>query len=123
MGAVSVRHLTLLGSVTVLAACASSSPDRTSIRLGMTKDELTAVLGTPMDVRDPVVNQRGQTEEVWQYYLAPEVETGLDVAKEVLTTGVGFFDDPTEGHRYLFVFIEDRLERWGPDNQAPRRDP
>ena len=123
MGAVAVRHLILLGAATVLAACKSTSPEQTGIRLGLTKQEVTAKFGDPAEVRDPVMNGRGQMEEVWLYYLTPDVETGRDVAAGVLTSGVGFFDDPTEGHRYLFVFIENRLDRWGPDGRAPRRIP
>jgi hypothetical protein len=102
----------------------------TGIRLGMTQAELTQEIGKPASVRPPMENKHGQTEVVVEYTMKGNVPgSGTAVAKEVLTSGSGFFDDPTEPLRYLFHFIDDRLARWGPDTAAakpmeePAKDP
>ena len=98
----------------VAAACTSTAPKPGKVRVGMTKDELVATLGEPLEQSGPAANPNGRTEEVWQYVLKSEVVSGRDVTKGVLTSGVDFFDDPTTGRRYQFVFVDDQLARWGP---------
>jgi hypothetical protein len=101
--------------VLLAAACASGPPQPGKIRVGMTKAELVATLGDPVEQRAPTADQHGRTEELWYFVLKPEVASGREVTRGVLTSGVGFFDDPTKGHRYEFVFVDDHLARWGPD--------
>ncbi|MHC4514682.1 MAG: hypothetical protein ACYS5W_13385 [Planctomycetota bacterium] len=101
----------------LLAGCASAPKQKTTgIRLGMTQDELAQEWGKPSRVRPPVVNKHGQTEVVVEYTRKRHMPgSGTEVAKEVLRSGSGLFDNPTEKQRYLFHFIDDRLARWGPD--------
>ena len=100
-----------------MAGCASAPKKKmTGIRLGMTQAELAEEIGKPASVRPPVQNKHGQTEVVVEYTMKGTVPgSGTAVAKEVLTSGSGLFDDPTESKRYLFHFVDDRLARWGPD--------
>src|SRR5262245_26040259 len=107
------RRMKLWVALALAAACETTPPPQPSrIRVGMTKPELLATLGAPVEKGGPVANRRGRMEEVWLYALAPEVATGRDVAAGVLTSGVGFFDDPTAARRYRFVFVDDRLASW-----------
>ena len=115
-----MRHLALLWTVGALVAgCQSSPPNVTGIRLGMTVDELVAEIGRPASIRERVENEDGEMVEVWQYRLDRGAETGGEVATGVLTSGMGFFDDPTDDH-YLFRFIDGRLVSWGPDTEIPQ---
>ncbi len=114
-----------------MAGCASAPKKKmTGIRLGMTQEELAQEIGKPASVRPPVVNKHDQTEVVVEYTMKGNVPgSGTAIAKGVLTSGSGFFDDPTEERRYLFHFIDNRLARWGPDTSAakpmeePAKDP
>ena len=102
-------------ALALAGACQSTpAPEPSRIRVGMTKPELLATLGNPVEQGAPAANERGRLEEVWLYDLAPDVATGRDVAAGVLTSGVGFFDDPTAARRYRFVFVDDRLASWAP---------
>jgi hypothetical protein len=107
----------LAGLCAALAAagCQSVRPEPQAIRVGMTKAEVLASLGRPAEVRGPAADAHGRMAEIWHYRLEPEVASGGDVAKGVLTSGIGFFDDPSAGHRYRFVFVDERLASWGPD--------
>jgi len=100
--------------VAALASCSTPKQEVDSIRLGMTKAELVKLLGQPAEVGDSRTGRNGKLEEVWLYDLSRDVETGRDVTVGVLTSGVGFFDDPTAGRRHEFVFTDDQLVRWGP---------
>lgn len=113
--AVAVRRVVLLGAVMgSLAACKSTPPqDVTGIRLGMTKAELTTTLGQPTRRDDPFVAEDGSVEEVWYYRLENDAESGKEVAMKTLTSGTRFFDDPTEADMHAFVFVDNRLVRWG----------
>jgi hypothetical protein len=108
----------LWGTVALAAACKTTEPRPQEIRVGMTKAELVAAMGKPAETRGPTAGGSGRVEEVWLYRIEPEVASGGDVTKGVLSSGVGFFEDPTTGNRYRFVFIDERLANWGP---APAR--
>ena len=111
-----IRQVVLLGVlVAYSAACKSPEADAGEIRLGMTKAQLVAVNGEPDAMREVAANKRGQMEEIWEYTLAPEATTGRDVAAEVLSSGVGFFKDPTVSTKDVFHFIDGRLVSWGPE--------
>ena len=112
------RLLSLCLTIAIAAACKSTEPRPQEIRVGMTKSQLVASMGKPAETQQPTRDKHGRTEEVWLYRIEPEVATGSDVTKGVLTSGVGFFEDPTTGNRYRFVFIDERLATWGP---APPR--
>ena len=103
----------LLAVAIASAACQSSQPNVDRIQVGMTKQELTTLLGAPLEQRPPVAAANGQLEEIWLYDLGADVKTGGDVTVGVLKSGVGFFDDPTAGRRHAFVFVGDKLVRWG----------
>ncbi len=117
-----LRHLALLWTVGALVAgCQSSPPNVTGIRLGMTKDELVAEIGEPVSIRERIESEDGKLVEVWQYRLDRVAETGGEVATGVLTSGMGFFDDPTNDY-YLFRFIDGRLVSWEPDTEIPQQE-
>ncbi len=114
-----LRHLALLWTVGALVAgCQSSPPNVMGIRLGMTKDELAAEIGEPVSIRERIESQDGKLVEVWQYRLDRVAKTGGEVATGVLTSGMGFFDDPTNDN-YLFRFIDGRLVSWEQDKEIP----
>ncbi|HEX6813260.1 MAG TPA: hypothetical protein VF384_16685 [Planctomycetota bacterium] len=105
-------------AVFVAAACESQPPpDAGKVRVGMTKPELEATLGAPLEKGKPTAGASGRSEETWLYRLKPEVASAQDVTKGVLTSGVGFFDGPNADHRYHFVFVDERLARWGPEKK------
>jgi hypothetical protein len=106
----------------LVAGCQSSPPNETGIRLGMTKDELDAEIGAPVSIRERIESENGELVEVWLYRIDRVAETGGDVATGVLTSGMGFFDDPTNDF-YLFRFIDGRLVSWEPDAEIPQQAP
>jgi len=108
------RHLFFLWTTAaLLAGCASVPRDVSKIRLGMTKSELTHVMGKPAKVKGPFRNDNGRTEEIWEYVVGPdEQESGRDVAVGVLTSDISFFQDPTEDRHFQCHFIDDRLAHW-----------
>ena len=103
----------LLAVAIATAACQSSEGNVDRIQVGMTRQELTKLLGAPREKRPPVAAASGGLEEIWLYDLGADVKTGGDVTVGVLKSGVGFFDDPTAGRRHAFVFVGDQLVRWG----------
>jgi len=102
-----------LAAVAAATACSSSKREVGSIRVGMSQQELTALLGEPLERRAPTKDASGRVEEIWLYDLGADVHTGKDVTVGVLKSGVGFFEDPTAGRRHAFVFVGGQLVRWG----------
>ena len=119
----SIRHPSLLSAsvvVLLLSACASPRPAVTGVRLGMTGDQVVKEWGNPARTEPPVQNDHGQSEVIWHYAVKPKTpKTGRGVAKEVLTTGGGFFDDPTQDQHFVFHFIDGRLAHWRQVAAAP----
>ena len=111
------RFALALAAAVTAAACASSKRNVDGIRVGMSQQELTSMLGEPLERRAPVADSKGRPEEIWLYDLGPDVHTGRDVTVGVLKSGVGFFDDPTAGRRHAFVFVNGQLVRWGEAKQ------
>jgi len=109
-----LKSALVLAAIVSMTACASSKRDAGSIRVGMSQQELTALLGEPLERRAPAADSSGRVEEIWLYDLGPDVHTGKDVTVGVLKSGVGFFEDPTAGRRHAFVFVGGQLQRWGP---------
>src|SRR5262245_22146460 len=103
----------VIAATAAAAACKSHERDVDHIRVGMTKQELTALIGEPLQRSKPVADSQGRLEEIWLYDLGADVKTGRDVTVGVLKSGVGFFEDPTAGKRHAFVFVGGQLERWG----------
>ncbi len=111
-----VIRFSLFSAIAVLlTACMTTPRDVSAVRLGMTKDELVRLMGSPADVRH-VEKKNGQTEEVWEYAFPPGAarNTGRDVAGGVLKAEFGFFDDPMGKQPYVFHFIDGQLAHWGP---------
>lgn len=125
-GSVVARSSTVLATalaVLLAAACRSAPPppDDSKIRIGMRQDEVAARYGRPAETRGPVPDPGGRLQETWLYEVETDVETGRDVTAGVLSSGVGFFRDPTRGNRLEFVFVDGRLVRWGQEQAAPAR--
>ena len=102
----------------ILSGCVTSSSHLKEISLGMSKQEVTSVLGDPAVARGAVRNKYGQVVEVWEYTLAlPSKDSPGEIAgKTVMTVfSLGIFAGEFKGERknYWLYFVNNELVQWG----------
>ena len=92
----SLRFISCLLLVILLAGCATPAKHMTRISLGMSKEQVIQNLGNPTVARGAIRNKFDQTVEVWEYRLR--------IGDHFIGPGI---------KNYWLYFMEDKLVRWG----------
>ncbi len=108
----SLRFISCLLLVILLAGCATPAKHMPRISLGMSKEQVVQKLGDPTVARGAIRNKFDQPVEVWEYHLALPEDAGAKVAFTTATFEIGAFVH-RDIKNYWLYFVEDKLVRWG----------
>lgn len=84
------------------------------LEIGMTKLDVTSVLGKPDEVRGATVNRRGLTVTVWHYELYPDYTAAKNFGVGFCLLGIPWFvPRRADADDYYLYFVEGTLRQWG----------
>ncbi len=115
------RYSVFVLALFFLCGCAGRVPSSNQLRqvsLGMSKEQVLAILSEPSVVRGSIRNKFDQVIEVWEYPLAlPSEDSAGTVAGKaaftVLSLGIGAITFQPELKDYWLYFLNDELVQWG----------